>query len=178
MFPWVALLFACSGCAGLIFEVLWTRQFSLVLSSTVQSAALIAGTFLFVLGLGARLGSSLSRRGPGLAVYAALELSAALSGAVVTWLLPRTAEWTARLGDDQLVLVAARCLLAFGLLGIPCLAMGASLPVLCNWLMERNPRLYLSNLSRLYAINTLGAVVGVVLLALSFISIIHCCLSF
>jgi spermidine synthase len=159
----VALLFACSGCAGLIFEVLWTRQFSLVLGSTVQSAALIAGTFLFLLGLGGRLGSRLSRRGKGLAVYAALEAVAALSGAIVTWLLPQTAQWTAHLGDNQLVLVVARCLLAVGLLGIPCLAMGASLPVLCSWLMERNPHLYLRNLSRLYSINTLGAVAGVLL---------------
>lgn len=147
--------------------MLWTRQLALVLGSSVQSAALIAGTFLFLLGLGARLGSRLSRRFHPLLSYALLELTAALSGALVTWILPRTAvlssQLVASLGDSQALLTLSRCLLAFALLGLPCLAMGASLPVLCAWLAQREDRLYLRSLSRLYAVNTLGAVAGVVL---------------
>jgi spermidine synthase len=159
----IAILFACSGCAGLIFEVLWTRQFSLVLGSTVQSGALVAGTFLFMLGLGARLGSGLSRRGHPLLVYAGLEMVAALTGTAVTWLLPRTTRLPFLLGDSPFMLALGRCLLAFSLLCLPCLAMGASLPVLCSWLKQRDSRFYLANLARLYAVNTLGAVAGVLL---------------
>jgi spermidine synthase len=159
----VALLFACSGCAGLMFEVLWTRQFSLVLGSTVQSGALVAGTFLFMLGLGARLGSLLSRRGQPLLVYALLELCAATTGGAVTWLLPHSTRLPFLLGESAALLALGRCLLTFCLLCLPCLAMGASLPVLCSWLMQRDPRFYLANLARLYAVNTLGAVGGVLL---------------
>ena len=163
MIGFVAFLFACSGCAGLMFEVLWTRQFSLVLGSTVQSGALVAGTFLFMLGLGARLGSALSRRAHPLLVYALLELSAAFTGAAVTWLLPNSTRLPFLLGDSPTMLALGRCLLAFSMLCLPCLAMGASLPVLCSWLMQRDPRFYLAYLARLYAINTFGAVAGVLL---------------
>lgn len=163
----VVLLFACSGCAGLIFEVIWTRQLSLVFGSTVQSSAITAGAFLFCLGLGALLGGRFSRSGQGLKTYAALELTVALSGALVTGLLPACAplsSWLSHLMPGQAgFLLFSRCLLAFLLLGLPCLAMGASLPVLCAWLLETSPQVYLKGLSKLYAVNTLGAVVGVVL---------------
>jgi len=157
----VGLLFAFSGCAGLIFEVIWTRQLALVLGSTLQSAALVTGCFLFCLGLGAWLAGRLPSRWQGLRAYAIVELVAAVSGATVTWLLPKTSWLSQSLPESTEALLLARLALAMSLLAVPCLAMGASLPFLCNWLVAQNQQLYLRGLSRLYALNTLGAVCGV-----------------
>ncbi len=157
----MALLFAFSGCAGLIFEVIWTRQLALVLGSTLQSASLITGCFLFCLGLGAWLAGRIPARYHGLKAYAAVELLAATSGAAVTWLLPKMASVSQALPEGGLLLLLSRLGLAALLLAVPCLSMGASLPLLCRWLVSQNQSHYLGGLSRLYAVNTLGAVAGV-----------------
>jgi spermidine synthase len=45
------MLFFASGAAGLVYEVVWVRQFGIVFGSTVYSVALV--TALFMCGLGA-----------------------------------------------------------------------------------------------------------------------------
>jgi spermidine synthase len=161
---WLAVLFALSGCAGLIFEVIWSRQLSLLFGSTVQSASITAGTFLLALGIGAYLGGRLSRSGNLLRTYALLELSVGVVGILITWLLPQAFPLASLLsGENQLSLLLVRCLGAALFIGVPCLAMGASLPVLCSLLADRIGQSFLNSLSRLYAVNTLGAVAGVFL---------------
>lgn len=161
----VPLLFLFSGAAGLTFELIWTRQLSLVLGCTVTSVALVSGFFLLGLGLGARWGERLSRSRNLLAVFAALELGVALSGLVVAANLPRAAQFVAVLwswlGGGPLALTLARVFLCGLTLAVPCLCMGASLPVLCSLLNERWGGRFLRSLSWLYAINTVGAVAGV-----------------
>jgi spermidine synthase len=164
MSTWISVLFALSGCAGLIFEVVWSRQLSLLFGSTVQSASITAGTFLLALGVGAYFGGRLSRSKNLLLTYALLELTVGLIGILVTWLLPQAFPLASLLsGQNQLSLVVIRCLGAAFFIGLPCLAMGASLPVLCSFLADRKGKTFLTSLSRLYAVNTLGAVTGVVL---------------
>mgnify|MGYP001111842742 CR=1 FL=1 len=164
---YIALLFLLSGAAGLTFELLWTHQLALVLGCTVTSVALVSGFFLLGLGLGARLGSRLSRAPNLLGVFAALELGVALSGLAVAAGLPHAARFVAvlwsGLGGSAEALVLARILFCAATLLLPCLCMGASLPVLCAYLNERLGERFLRSLSWLYAINTVGAVGGVLL---------------
>ncbi len=50
------LFFFVSGASGLIYEIVWVRQFGLLFGSTVYSAALVTGIFMCGLGLGSWLG--------------------------------------------------------------------------------------------------------------------------
>ena len=164
LIPW---LFFLSGSAGLTFELIWTRQLSLALGCTVTSVALVSGVFLLCLGLGARWGKRLSYRPNLLRVFAHLELCIAVSGMVVVALLPYSPLAVALLthlwGDSAAALTLARLLVCGLALSLPCLCMGASLPVLCALLSEQLGQAFLDSMSRLYAINTLGAVIGVLL---------------
>ena len=46
--PWALyLIFFTSGCAGLVYEVMWTRSFGLVFGSTTRAAALVLAAFHF-----------------------------------------------------------------------------------------------------------------------------------
>jgi spermidine synthase len=49
------LFFFASGASGLIYEIVWVRQFGLLFGSTVYSAALVTGIFMLGLGLGSWL---------------------------------------------------------------------------------------------------------------------------
>ena len=76
------LMLACllSGAAGLMYEILWMRAFSLILGSTTQAAALTFAAFLTGLALGARLfGSFAGRLQKPMRAYAILEIGIALT---------------------------------------------------------------------------------------------------
>src|SRR6185436_17157036 len=65
MIPRVLLLSLClfgSGAAGLMYEVLWSRQFSLVMGQTVYALSAIITAFLGGLALGAWVGGRWTRR--------------------------------------------------------------------------------------------------------------------
>jgi spermidine synthase len=51
----IFLFFFASGAAGLIYEIVWVRQFGIVFGSTVYSAALVTGIYMCGLGLGSWL---------------------------------------------------------------------------------------------------------------------------
>ena len=60
----IYLLFFASGMSGLIYEVVWVRQFGLLFGSTVYSAALVTSIYMLGLGVGSYLaGRWVDRRG-------------------------------------------------------------------------------------------------------------------
>lgn len=144
-----------------MFELIWSRQLALVLGCTVTSSALVSGVFLMGLGLGARWGERLSRGRNLLQVFAGLELAIAASGLAVVAALPHSARAVAGLSGLLGNLALARLAICCLALGLPCLCMGASLPVLCALLSERWGGVFVRSLGKLYAINTVGAVAGV-----------------
>ncbi|MCC6653101.1 MAG: hypothetical protein IT348_18255, partial [Candidatus Eisenbacteria bacterium] len=71
--PWAALCFFASGAAGLLYEIVWSKQLAYVLGSSLHSVATVAAAFLCGLAIGARvLGVPLARRGNGARTYALL----------------------------------------------------------------------------------------------------------
>src|SRR5512143_474745 len=82
--PALLTLFVGSGCAALIYEVVWYQLLELVIGSSAVSMAVLLGTFMGGLGL-PRLVSS--RRHP-LRVYALLELGIGLIGLAVLVVVP------------------------------------------------------------------------------------------
>src|SRR5262245_36650064 len=132
---WGALCFFISGAAGLLYEVVWSKQLAYVLGSSIHAVATVVAAFLGGLALGARfLGAPLARRGNGGRVYALLELGVGILGVILLPVLrglePLVGQLYRSLGGEGIGFGAARFALLFTLLLPPTALMGATLPVL------------------------------------------------
>ena len=160
--PVLLLLFVGSGCAALIYEVVWFQLLQLVIGSSAISLAVLLGTFMGGLCLGS-LGYSrvASARHHPLRMYALLEAAIGIIGLLVLVAMPVVgsaySSWagTGTLGIVLRAVAAGVCLLP------PTILMGATLPALSRWI-EMTPR-GVSWLGFFYAGNTAGAVIGSVL---------------
>ncbi len=164
MFPSLVLpaAFFLSGAAGLIFQVTWLYRCGLVLGSSVAAVTVVLSGFMAGLALGnAAVAAGGRRLAHPLRTYASLELLVALSGVIVTYLLPHAGSLLTPAANSAGALNAQRFLVAFVLLLVPATAMGATLPVLVSALCANGARFAVA-LGRLYGWNTLGAVTGVV----------------
>src|SRR5579872_2452916 len=87
--PLLLVLFFGSGCAALIYEIVWLQLLQLVIGSTAVSLAVLLGTFMGGMCLGSLLLPRLvsGRRHP-LRVYALLELGVGVLGVAVLFGLP------------------------------------------------------------------------------------------
>jgi len=156
------LVLLLSGCAALVYQVLWIKQLSLVVG--VEVYAITTGISAFFAGLG--LGSHAFGRWADLLprpvlLYALLELLVALLGIATTWLLPPAAAWFVA-WQAQVGLLA--WLLPFALVMLPATLMGGTLPVLVRALTPDAGQAPTHG-ARLYAGNTAGAIVGTLLSA-------------
>jgi spermidine synthase len=162
LLPALLLLFIGSGCAALIYEVVWFQLLELVIGSSAVSIGVLLGTFMGGMCLGSLL---LPRIAPPdahpLRLYAYLELGIGIVGLVVLVAMPLIGgAYTAWAGGGVVGLllrglVAAICLLP------PTMMMGATLPAMSRW-VEATPR-GVSWLGFFYGGNTAGAVVGCLL---------------
>ncbi len=157
--PLLLALFVGSGCAALIYEVVWFQLLQLVIGSSAVSLGVLLGTFMGGLCLGSFLFPRLV--GPGhhpLRIYAALEAGIGVIGFLVLFGVPLVGGvYTAWAGPGRASLLLRA--VATGIcLFPPTLLMGATLPALARW-VESTPR-GASWLGFFYAGNTTGAVVG------------------
>ncbi|MBI2828228.1 MAG: fused MFS/spermidine synthase, partial [Acidobacteria bacterium] len=160
--PALLLLFVGSGCAALIYEVVWFQLLQLSVGSSAVSLGILLGTFMGGMCLGSLLlPRFISGRHHPLRVYAALELGIGLLGVVVLFVVPLIGgAYTTIAGAGQASLflraiVAGICLLP------PTILMGATLPAIARW-VETTPT-GVSWLGYFYAGNLSGAVMGCVL---------------
>jgi spermidine synthase len=157
--PVMLLLFVGSGCAALIYEVVWFQLLELVIGSSAVSMGVLLGTFMGGMCLGSLLMPRvLSDRRHPLRVYAALELGIGVIGLAVLFGMPAVGRlYTAWAGTGAIGilirgLAAAACLLP------PTMLMGATLPAIARWI-EASPR-GVAWLGFFYGGNTAGAVIG------------------
>ena len=157
--PILLILFAGSGCAALIYEIVWFQLLQLAIGSSAVSLGALLGTFMGGMCLGSLLlPKKISARHHPLRVYAYLELGIGVLGLLVLWLIPvldRVYAAVASIGLQGVFLravVAAICLLP------PTLLMGASLPAIARWI-ETTPS-GISWLGFFYGGNIAGAVFG------------------
>ena len=164
------LMLACllSGAAGLMYEILWMRAFSLILGSTTQAAALTFAAFLTGLALGARLfGSFAGRLQNPMRAYALLEIGIALTAVSTGLILHHQSDAIgAALGAGTIHFLPL-FLLALVLILPPTLLMGGTLPLIlvAAQRVDSGP----SIVGRFYGWNTLGAALGT--LACGFVTI-------
>src|SRR5438128_4608158 len=87
--PLLLLLFVGSGCAALIYEIVWFQLLQLVIGSTAVSLGVLLGTFMGGMCLGSfALPRLVSRRVHALCVYALLELGVGIIGMVLLSAMP------------------------------------------------------------------------------------------
>ena len=165
----VFLLFFLSGFTGLMLQVLWMRELTLLFGSTAQAAGATLGAFF----LGLAAGSAYwGRRSPGLVhplrTYAFLEAGVALGALLFLGLVdffyavygPLYTLW----GNQHGLFLGTKLLIAVLVLFPATFFMGGTLPVLSQYLV-RTPATLGRRVPVLYGINTLGAASGVVLAA-------------
>ncbi len=168
-------LFFASGACGLIYQVIWVRQFGNIFGNTVHSAALVTGVFMLGLGFGGwligRWLDKVDADGPrSLALYGKFEVAIGLIGLGIALLLPLLAPLSAATSSYSVgpegwyepggaghylryVLAAAM------LLPITAL-MGGTLPLLIRYRLRSGLDGVGLKVAWLYGINTVGAAVG------------------
>ena len=87
--PWLLILFVGSGCAALIYEVVWLQLLQLVIGSTGISLGVLLGIFMGGMCLGSLLLPRLiSADHHPLRVYAFLELGIGIFGIAILFGMP------------------------------------------------------------------------------------------
>jgi len=160
--PALLLLFFGSGCAALIYEVVWFQLLQLVIGSSAVSLAVLLGTFMG----GMCAGSLLLPRWVGprhhpLRVYAWLEIGIAVSGLAVLVAVPTLGRLYTSLVGHGMSGILLRATVSVLCLLPPTILMGATLPAIARWI-ERTPR-GVAWLGFFYGGNTVGAVAGCIL---------------
>src|SRR3974390_385356 len=89
LLPALLLLFVGSGCAALIYEIVWFQLLQLVIGSSAVSLAVLLGTFMGGMCLGSFLSPRLvSAREHPLRVYAFMEMGIGLIAVIVLFAMP------------------------------------------------------------------------------------------
>lgn len=162
----ILVCFFLSGTAGLIYQVAWGKELGLIFGHTVYAIATVLAVFMAGLAAGsAYLGSWNEQHARPIALYAWIELGVALTGAFS--LVGIVGVRYLYLAAYPVIGAATPLLLALRFLGIaivlfiPTFLMGGTLPILIRGL-TREDELGV-RISRLYWVNTLGAVTGTLL---------------
>jgi spermidine synthase len=161
------VLFALSGAAALVYEVVWTRLLTLQIGHGVAAASTVLAAFMGGLAAGAAVGGRFGQRQtPSGALRAYAKLEVAIAGAAV--LLPLVLSALEPLlrvvyadGNGGWAFPALRLVTSLFLLALPAAAMGATFPIASRW-MVRSAASMSGDAGRLYAVNTLGAAAGAV----------------
>jgi spermidine synthase len=165
--PLVLALFFLSGALALVYQVVWARMMTHIFGSTALAVGTVLAGFMSGMALGSWLAGRIADRTANcLRLYAWLEIGIAAAAIAVHLLLDALQSGDSgiyrMLGGSSGTVALVRFLLVFLLVMAPTLLMGATLPVLTRHLVRRAGAVG-GRLSSLYAINTLGAVCGVLL---------------
>jgi spermidine synthase len=154
--PLMLLLFVGSGCAALIYEVVWFQLLQLVIGSSAISLGVLLGTFMAGMCLGSYfLPRYIDTRAHPLRVYAALELGIGIFGLLLLFGMPLINGIYLAIGGGHVffrAIIASICLLP------PTLLMGATLPAIARY-VRTSPQ-GISWMGFFYGGNIGGAVVG------------------
>lgn len=161
---WLMIAFALSGFSAMVYEVTWTRALSLVLGSSIYAFCLMLATFLGGIALGSAWARRDLREGPAtVSQFIIFEAVLGVYGLLSVPLLGQMPDWFVSLwpltGGSFSGVSTLQVLLSVFVMILPTLAMGLLFPIVTD-LMTRQ----LSHLGRrvgnIYAVNTLGGIIG------------------
>ena len=173
MNAFLLILFFLSGFASLVYEVLWTRLFGLLLGNTTLAISCVLAAFFTGLALGGRYFGRRADLNPRpLRLFAGMEMAILLSGLVIlllrgpiealfTWAHP----W---LVPHPLLYYLIRFVIAFMVMLPATFFMGGTLPVMSRAFIQSRQG-GAGQLGRLYGINTLGGMAGCLATAFFFL---------
>jgi spermidine synthase len=157
--PALLLLFVGSGCAALIYEVVWFQLLQLTIGSSAVSLGVLLGTFMGGMCLGSiLLPRRISASHHPLKVYAYLELGIGVIGVLVLYGMPLLTGIYTSIAGSGIVGILLRGVAAAICLLPPTLLMGATLPAIARW-VKTTPE-GVSWLGFFYGGNIAGAVLG------------------
>ena len=163
----VLALFVASGAAGLIYQVVWSRELVLVFGNTTQAVATIVTAFMAGLGFGSLVGGRLADTSARpLRLYGLVELAVAAMAGLLPLAFHGLAEvyrgvWPS-LVERPGQLAGVRFALAVAAVAPATFLMGMTLPLLTRYLVRTLDEAG-ARLGELYAANTIGAMAGTLL---------------
>src|SRR5205809_3610064 len=160
--PILLLLLAGSGCAALIYEIVWLQLLQRVIGSSAVSLGLLLAVYMGGLCLGsAALPRLVSPHRHPLRVYACLELGVGALGIVILFGLPLIGQVYLAGAMSGMTGLIARGIVSAACLVPPTLLMGASFPAIARS-VEGTPK-PIPWLGAFYSANIAGAIVGCVI---------------
>jgi spermidine synthase len=132
--PALLVLFVGSGCAALIYEIVWFQLLQLVIGSSSISLGILLGTFMGGMCLGSLLLPRVipPRQHP-LRVYAFLELGIGAFGALILVSMPLVGGVYTAWAGEGVASIVFRAVIAGICLLPPTMLMGATLPAISRW---------------------------------------------
>ncbi|MFH1380078.1 MAG: fused MFS/spermidine synthase, partial [bacterium] len=161
----ITCCFFLSGCAALIYEILWVRIMTLFLGSSGWAVSTVVASFMAGLAAGSFFGGKASdyySKRNLLKIYIFLEIGIAVSAFFSKSIIQIVQHIALQMHILTLpfsLQILIFFMLGFCLLLIPTMLMGATLPVLARWFINSHEDTG-SKLGMLYAVNTLGALTG------------------
>jgi spermidine synthase len=160
--PALVLLFVGSGCAALIYEIVWFQLLQLIIGSSSISLGILLGTFMGGMCVGSLLLSRIiSARQHPLRVYAALEIGIGVMGLLILVAMPLVGGIYTAWGGEGTFGIIFRAIVAGICLLPPTVLMGATLPAISRWVKATPDGV--SWLGFFYGGNIAGGVAGCVL---------------
>jgi spermidine synthase len=165
----VYILFFSTGAVGLIYQIVWFKYLSLFLGNTTYAQMIVLSSFLGGLALGNYfIGKRIDNSKNPVRIYALLELSIGfycLIYPIFSDFLGNIFISTSsqlNIESQNIIFIILRLIISSVLLFIPTFAMGGTLPVLSKFFVEKVSTAQ-KKVGWLYFLNSLGAVVGVIL---------------
>ncbi len=163
----VYCLFLITGAIALVYQSAWNRELTLVFGASRAATSIVLAAFMIGLALGGALGGRWSSRVKNpLKLYGWLEIAVAVFAVLFPYFLQVVdllyISIAKSVGDVTVMLSIARFCFAFGLLLLPTVCMGATLPVLVQFLVSNQSQMA-QRMPLLYGVNTLGAAGGALL---------------
>ncbi len=166
---------AAAGAASMIYEVAWTRALSLILGSSTYAFTAMLVAFLLGLAAGSALFSRFFGARPvGLAAFGLLQLGAGVAALGILPAFERLPDVVVRalaVSLSPAFVLSVQVGLAVTAMLAPTLLIGAAFPCAVH-VAARGPEHVGVDVGRLYALNTLGAIVGTVVAGFGLVPIV------
>lgn len=161
------LVYFLSGISGLIYQVVWLRLMAEIFGNSTYALSTVLAAFMAGLAIGSwQGGQRIAQAKSSVTVYIKLELGIAVTAAITSILLANFYGWYApiyRLIDGNLIALSiAQFIFCFVLIFLPTMLMGATVPTMARIIMNQVDKIG-RDFSSLYALNTLGGMIGVLL---------------
>ena len=159
--------FFLSGLVGLVYQTIWMRMLTFVFGGTTLAVSTALAAFMAGLALGSYvIGKYADKIKNHLKAYVILEILVGLYGMSTLFTLTNLDKiyvpLLATMDSDFYLLTAARFVMAFIVIGVGAFLMGGTLPVISRIIIKEQETIG-EQFASIYAVNTFGAVFGVLL---------------